>query len=686
MSKICFVSFELHLMTMGGCGVLLRHSAEVLLERGHQVIFLLDMPKRFFNLFDPQAFSSSRNCFAYHVEELCADIPLSRRDFPTSFLWNSYRFHWALTKVGAMHGPDFVEFFDYSGPAYYAIAAKIAGLAHERAHLGVRLHSTNELLYIHTPAPQVSPEWCLMYGQERQALRLAETVLAPSGAFLEEEVRPIYDRWLGRQVISRPVLTSVPWAAGNSEPKNVVLFYGRLFGFKGVDLFLDAAIHLLTTRGHRDFHFLLAGSNSASAPDGSASYQDYLLRRVPEPLRSQIRFTGHLKHEEVEKILPQVLCAVFPNHLESFCYAAHELQQAGVPIVLNDIPAFRASFVHDRDALFFDGTLSDLSNQIERLVHDKDLRDRIKRPHAVTDQPLGNVYDGFRDGWIRPLKPNDSRLSVLVCVVADSAGQLDRTLGSLRSQRGVNFEGVVLTPVSKTVEHISGGVWFLGGLFGACGLDGTPRAALEVMAKDTLLLLRAGDVLHQDHLQTCVGVLERQPELSFVGTWHRVYRDGSYQLETFPIDSALELVPFLGLPLMSRTLMRTPPGRMLADLFDPRLLAMGELGYLWDLEASHGPGIVVPEALLEKDEEATVRLDPSLIGYLVMKDNNAQRKRRLANYLVAVLPELQQATAAHDIQAFVESVKVSRVGNFLRRHPTVTAAARRSLRWIRKKL
>jgi len=686
MSKICFVSFELHPVTRGGCGVLLRQSAKVLLERGHQVVFLLDMPKKFFNLFNPDDFSSSQDCVAYHVEELCTDIPLSQRDFPTLFLWNSYRFHWALAKVNAKHHLDFVEFFDYSGPAYYTIASKIAGLAYERVHLAVRLHSTNELLYIHTPAPQVSPEWYLMYGQERHALRFAETVLSASSTFLEEGIKPFYDRWLGCQVISPPVPAKVPWTAKDTEPKSVVLFYGRLFGFKGVDLFLDAAIYLLTSRGHGDFRFLLVGSNSADAPDGSATYQDYLLRRVPDSLRSHIRFTGHLKHADVEKLLPQVLCAVFPNHLESYCYAAHELHQAGVPIILNNIPAFRASFSHDKDALFFDGTVSDLSDQIERLVCDEELRNRIKVPNATSYQPLGHVYDNsFQNGWIKAANPDYSSLSVLVCVIADGEGRLDQTVDSLRSQRGVNFEGVVLTPVSKNVEHSSGGVWFLGNLFRTSGLDGASRPALEVVAKDALLLLRAGDVLHEDYLRTCVGILERQRQLSFVGTWQRIRREGSCQLAAFPIDIALELIPFLGLPLTSRVLMRTRPRRMLADLFDPQLLAMGELGYLWDLEASHGPGIVVPKALMDKDEEAPTKLDPSLIGYLVMKDNFAPRKRRLANYLAAVWPELQQTTTAHDIQALMESVKASRVGDFLRRHQRVAATLKRALRWMRKK-
>ena len=52
MSTICFVTYEIHPTTRGGCGVLLHHATELLLQQGHQVVFLLDIPRHEFNQFE----------------------------------------------------------------------------------------------------------------------------------------------------------------------------------------------------------------------------------------------------------------------------------------------------------------------------------------------------------------------------------------------------------------------------------------------------------------------------------------------------------------------------------------------------------------------------------------------------------------------------------------------------------
>ena len=90
MATICFVSYEIHPTTWGGCGVLLRHAAEHLLRRGHEIVFLLDVPREYFDRFDGTdrlTFSHAERCRAYHVDTLCEDFPLRREEIPRFALW-----------------------------------------------------------------------------------------------------------------------------------------------------------------------------------------------------------------------------------------------------------------------------------------------------------------------------------------------------------------------------------------------------------------------------------------------------------------------------------------------------------------------------------------------------------------------------------------------------------------------
>jgi glycosyltransferase involved in cell wall biosynthesis len=693
MSKICFVSFEIHPVTWGGCGVLLHNSARVLLEQGHQVVFVLNMPKEFFDRFNPGVYLSPHNCKAYHVDELCADIPLRQEDFPSFFLWSAYRFHWATRKVIAIEQPDVVEFFDYSGVAHFALLAKVTQAAYRNSHLLIRLHTSNQLMDLHYPVHPLNSEHYLAYTLEHSALRLAETVLFPSQAYLNKVYKPHYEQWLGRQVHSKPALLDYPKLRDSQEERSVILFYGRLYGFKGVDLFVDAAVSLLSEGGYDDLRFVLAGHDSRAAPDGSNTYQDYLWKKIPGRHRSQFEFVGQLSWERLEDLLPQVYCAVFPSYFESFCYAAHELYAAGIPLIVNNIPAFRDYFRHSENSLVFDGTVRDLARQIRTLWQDKELRERIRRPHDLADDPLGSFYEGpFEPTWIRLDAHLDNPLSMLVCILNDGKHSVDSTIQSLRAQNVQGMWAIVLSPLSDGPDAESGAIWFLGNLYTAVDLDGKRISAGSLETEDTLLILRAGDVVRNNYLNTCRDVLARQPELSFVGCWKRVHGDKGSRLDTFPIDAALELIPFCDLPLLSRVVMRTERGRLLMDLFDPRLMQMGEVGYLWDLEAERGPGILIPECLIERSEDDFTTRNASLLSYLVLRDTYKERKTRLANYLVTVwmaqedslLPP-SQTMLAQELAAMVKAIEVSKAGRIVSRYPFLLTSIKKILRWFRKR-
>jgi glycosyltransferase involved in cell wall biosynthesis len=695
MSKICFVSYEIHPVTRGGCGVLLYNSALVLLQQGHQVIFILDISVDHFNEFNPNIYPNSYNCKAYRVEELCTDLPLQPEHFSNKNAWRAYRFHWAAQKVAVVEQPHVIEFFDFTGPAHYALSAKVTQSAYKDTQLVVRLHNSYQLTNSNEPPPvPLTIHRYMLFALEHSALRLAEVVLFPSQAFLNEAYKPHYEPWLGQLIHSKPALLNYPKLRASRQEKNNILFYGRLFGRKGVDIFVDAAITLLSEGGYDDLRFVLVGYDSNRGPDGSNTYQEYLLKRIPRRYESQFEFMGQLSWSQLEDLLPQVYFAVIPSYFESFCYAVHELYAAGIPVIVNDIPGLRDYFRHQENALLFDGTMSDLAQQMKALWEDKQLRERFSYPYSLSDNPLGSFYEGpFAPTWIRFGDSLNHRPSIMICILGEDKHASSKTIRSLGIKDSPKVQIIRLTELSDQVDTVLGGLWFLGKLYRAVDADGRQIKTIDLKTAETLLILRAGDLIQKDYVMICLDILARQPELSFVGCWKRIHRNNKVCLDTFPIDTALELIPFANLPLLSRVVMRTEPGRALIDLFDPRLLQMGEVGYLWDLETLQGPGILIPECLIELNENNAATCNTTLLSYLILRDTSKQRKIRLTNYLVTIWSarsdsaiRASQTRFSEKIAITADAIRSSKVGRIMRhlwmarQHLFIVEGARRILR------
>jgi glycosyltransferase involved in cell wall biosynthesis len=639
MRRICFVTYEIFPTTRGGCGTLLHNAARVLLGRGHEVLFVLDVPHEYFVRFQEQdrlGLPNSERCRAYHVDTLCQDMDVGAADFLTEAEWRAFRFHFACQKVAAKEAPDTIEFFDYCGVAYHALAAKIAGLAYDKTVLAVRLHNSLELMDSYEPTKPLDLQRYGYYALEHAALQLAETVVYPSASYLADAYRPRYEPWLGRQVFSKPPLVELPHRDAERADADTILFYGRLFAFKGVDLFVDASVALAAERPGPRPRFVLAGHDSWEAPDGSASYQEFLRKKIPTGLQDRFVFADHLSWDQLRELLPSVLCAVFPSHLEAFCYAAHELYAAGVPIIVSPIPIFRDYFQHEVNALVFDGTTADLTRQMARLHDDAELRHRISRPFSLAADPLGTFYDEpAPPSWIIPGR-DAPRPSLLVAVVSDDAtdrNAVDATLGALAGEVGAT---VVVLEAGGAPDGAAGRMPLLGGIYAARRPDGTRVVVGDLRTADALLLLRAGDRPSAEYLGRALDTLARQPEIAFVSCWKSIEDGPAMKLQTFSIDVALEVVPFLWQSPFTRAVMRTEPGRLLVELFDPKAGAYGELLHLWSLESRSGRGITIPHALLTQRPEKPVHVNPKALAYLVMRGGSPWRHARLARYLLAV--------------------------------------------------
>jgi len=637
MSRICFVSFEIHPTTWGGCGVLLYNAAHVLLSAGHEVVFLLDLPYEYFERFESRdrlSWPGADRCRAYHVDTLCSTLQLKENDFVSEFAWKAYRFNYACSQVYDIEEPDLIEFFDYCGVSYYALTIKVAGLGYKNSHLAVRLHNSIELMDTYEPTKTHTFDRYSLYALEHGALRLAETSLYPSLSYFQHAYRPHYEPWFGQKICSQSPLVAKPKRSHASPDANGVLFYGRLFTFKGVDIFVDAAVAYLNNSSNPRVQFHLVGYDSHQPPTGSGSYEDYLWHKIPPRHRAQFLFRGFLSWSQLEELLPHVKFGVVPSYYESFSYAAHELYAAGVPLIVSDIAGFRDFFQHDINALVFDGTVGDLTRQMERLSSDTNLRQRLSFPFPVADQALGDFYWGpFSSSWIN-LSTIASRPSLLVCLIDNELGDAEKTFAAVDAAGLTHCQIIRMRIAASTDKGIT--TWLLGALYTLHDRFGQPLAPTDVRTAEVLIILQSGDVPHPDYLIRSLGILGRQPQIAFVSSWKHMIKDGQLELNSFPLDILLELVPLYRMPTLSRCLMRTSPGHLLIDLFDRRAGVYGELAYLWDLDTERQCGLTIPEPLIEQAVEEIHPVEPRLLAYLLMRDQFAWRKARLSRYLLTV--------------------------------------------------
>lgn len=619
MPTICFVTYEIHPTNKGGCGVLLHHAAEILLRQGHTIIFLLDVPRNEFVQFaerDRLGFPRPENCSAYWVDDLLDGFPLHPADVPNLFRLKSLRFAYALRRLMEREPIDLVEFFEYAGVGYSAFVDRIFGDdggqpgkppagAAKMPVLAARLHSSLELLDIHGGTHGMDRDRHFLYGLERAALQLTETIIAPTRTFFTAHYEGPYRLPGRRMVVAQSPKQPFP-AVSRRPPRDGpyrIAFIGRMFALKGVDQLVQAAVLLFRRRPALRCCVDLIGYDSPESPI-PGSFVAYLRTLMPAELRDRFVFYGQLSHAQIIERLGDAHFAVFPNRIESFCYALHEVYDAGVPVVVNNLPAFADFFEHERNALVYDGTTEGLLSAMERMIDDAALRERLRRPYAVAEQPLGEIYEHPRA--LQPLvSMGAATIEATVLILAEEGDGDDKVSATLESLRSQDRPAEEIYVLRSSPAGAGEGVWMLGRCWhvtrvvprreGHSAGASEPSAsgalsATDLLTRDAILLLAAGDRLPPAWLRRCGGALARRPQLPFAGTWRR--REG--QLFAPQLDTCPEAWPFEEGTDRARVLLRTAPRRLVVDLFDPLLGALGEMGYLWRLVAARGPGVLTP--------------------------------------------------------------------------------------------
>jgi glycosyltransferase involved in cell wall biosynthesis len=546
---ICFVSLEIYPTTAGGVGILLHHTISFLLDSGYDVILLLDIPAHEFERYryaDRMGLSNGGNLHVYSVEELCEGLIFPANAIPHSEMLRSARIAMATEKLCHRHPIELVEFYDYCGPAYYFLGN---GLDNPPA-VAVRLHNTIELI-ARKIRSEFAAERVVQFAAERLAMQGADMILSPGEKFWSREMLPLYPE-VSRSLmhVSPPIHRPVGVVEYSAFSRNIA-FYGRLSTFKGLDTFIKGALAALRDPDFAGWvgKFLIMGPEETVA---SAYSLDEMKAFIPAHLQDRFEFTGRVTHVDLMERLKSVAFACFANRMESFCYAAHELHTAGIPLILSETAAFEDHFAEGETALFFDTTAMGLGRRMVELAQSPDLRLRLSKVgQARGPAYLVDHYARHLDTVRRLPRAAGGKVEPRILILANGQGsELARTLQSLRHA----------APYAYVLQLDEAGDFRFASLHWRLETaDGTRLDPLVAMGSDALIMIRAGDQLDLGWLDQASRVMARRADAGSISGW---IVDGNHLLmqETGLLPEAAGLrEPGL------RTLIRSNPQQLLQD-------------------------------------------------------------------------------------------------------------------------
>ncbi|GAB4427997.1 MAG: hypothetical protein Kow0031_08130 [Anaerolineae bacterium] len=385
-NSICFVTPQIFPGTAGGIGRLIQANALALANAGWQVILLLDVPDEALARFRRYQAREMPTATVTTPSELLANLPPENLPPPAAFAaeahWRAYRLALALNQLLKIAPIDGVELVDYQGGGCTIARWRrlIDGpLRHSR--LWVRLHGSSELWHQFDQPVDYSSASLIQYRMERYTLAHVDGWLAPSPALARQ-----YQQYYR---LEPPVVAHAPaferLGPGNTHPRQInrqklrLLFYGKLQHLKGADLFVQAAVRLCR-RFETRLDFDLVGGEDPGLADRFGSYTDQLRALIPPRFQDRFHFHGQIEPAQLPALASSATLAVFPSRIETFCLAAHELNWLGVPLVLNDIPAFADYFTHGRNCLKFNGTAENLADVLHAVL-------TAEAPFAGWDDP-----------------------------------------------------------------------------------------------------------------------------------------------------------------------------------------------------------------------------------------------------------------------------------------------------------
>lgn len=618
----CFVTYEFHPATPGGCGVFVRHATDDLLRQGHEVVLLIDC--------EPEPFAAIQHdistrtgitgkCHVYRVRDLIRNHPAADSPGFSRFEQDSIRFGAALEQILPSHAIDLIEFFDFCGPAW-AWLNRRHGTPHAKVPVAVRLHGP--LYRIDADAGFTTPDRdrFIAYALERWSLNAADYVLAPSVAYAT------HAGVNSRIVVSPPPVAPLPAPRRTPERRDTLLFIGGITIAKGADLFVEACIRALADAPPH-IKATLIGQDSGDLGGMTSA----LIARIPPSLQDRITFAGRLDRQYIAEALAGAIAAVFPSRSESFCYALHEAYGAGTPVVITPLPAYEGVFEHERNALVAQATPEALAGAMNRLIHEPGLRECLSRPHAVASDRVGPWYLSRHASRLTPPVKTQHAITLLVLNVPHRA-----TIQHLEAPASADIRMVCLHPQD------TGGTRLFGRNWTARDVQGRVIPDDQLVSTEMLALMHAFDIPHQSWLKDLYFALLSDPVATYACPWF--WRDE--RIQSGALGLCPELWPFENPGRLPPVLVRTISGRPLAQIFPDATGMLGTLVPLWEA-AAKGHGVTIAKSLFDPNHAAFSTTPESLSALLLSHGSILPRGLSLPWLTLPITQQHDHAARVH---------------------------------------
>lgn len=360
--NICFVSSELAPYTAGGAGVVVAALARLLKDEGHRTRVLLVTA-------DVDSVD----------EEWIELVRPGDDEGSSSFVAASRAAAEAVARVA--HGVDLFEFQDFQGLGYWSLMRR-RSLGLEDTLMAVRAHGPTDLISRYVEQPD--PAQVHVSVMERHALAMADIVIC-AGDRIADEIRATYDLEEARVVVGRP---PVPPLGDEIKPRRganpEIAYVGTIAEAKGAGDFVEAAIDVAAES--ESVLFRLIGHDGWHTGE-QRSMTAALQERIPPALGHRFEFVGGLPRNEMASALASAWAVATPSRFETFCLAAHEARNMGLPVIVPDIAGFAGLFSLETGALVYDGTVTGLKAAIQSAITDIPLLDKLELapPPALAD-------------------------------------------------------------------------------------------------------------------------------------------------------------------------------------------------------------------------------------------------------------------------------------------------------------
>ena len=171
--------------------------------------------------------------------------------------------------------------------------------------------------------------------------------------------------------------------------RDLVVFVGRLEHYKGVDLLLDAWLHVRSVRpGAR---LVIVGSGTAG--------DEMRARARDAGFGDTVTFAGFVSEEEKVAWMQRATVVVQPSRKEGWGLTVLEANACGTPVVATDVPGLRDSVRHGTSGLLAAANPASLATCLLSVMSDDELRARLARGARAWSERFrwDHVADAFAD-------------------------------------------------------------------------------------------------------------------------------------------------------------------------------------------------------------------------------------------------------------------------------------------------